>query len=99
MVPAQCRTDINLVSSKPHYGLARFVTPWSQDVSWTLLGRPGDNVSSLTARLQTAKPVNVTTELPRLDLYLDPACQYTVKMYPSIVSMMGQMVRLVLLIG
>jgi len=91
--PAQCRTDINL--KKVHYGLARFITPWSRDVSWSLLGRPGDNVSSnsVTARLQTPKPINTTTDLPRVDLFLDPSCQYTVKIYPSIVSMMGQMVR------
>ena len=91
-LPVMCRTDA--LMSTPHYGLASFVTPWSHDVTFSLLGRPGDNISSnsVTARMQTTKPVNFT-ELPRVDLYLDPACQYTIKIYPSIMSMMGQMVR------
>ena len=90
--PTQCRTDTALSST--HYGLASFVTPWSRDVSHALLGRPGDNTSanSVIARLQTSKPVN-TTDLPRVDLLLDPACVYTVKIQPSLVSMMGQVVR------
>jgi len=92
--PIQCRTDMNI--AKPHYGLARFITPWSSDVSYTLLagmGQPSNlSSNSITARLQTTKPIN-NTDVPRIDLFLDPSCQYNVKIYPSIVSMMGQMVR------
>ena len=90
--PTQCRTEAGL--SPAHYGLASFVTPWSRDIGHALLGRPGEKnfTNSVVARLQTAQPVN-STDLPRVDLLLDPACVYTVKIQPSIVSMMGQVVR------
>ena len=81
-------------SPPPQYGLARLVTPWSRDLSHVLLARPGDNSSTniITARLQTSRAPN-DTRLPSVELFLDPACQYTVKIQPSIPSMMGQMVR------
>ena len=90
--PTQCRTEAGLSSA--HYGLASFVTPWSKDISHALLGRTGEKnfTNSVVARLQTSLPVN-STDLPRVDLLLDPACVYTVKIQPSIVSMMGQVVR------
>ena len=87
VLPVKC-------SPAPHYGLARLVTPWSSDVTHVLLARPGDNSSTntVTARLQSSRPVN-DSRLPAVQLFLDPACQYTVKIQPSIPSMMGQMVR------
>ena len=91
--PTQCRTDTDLSSA--HYGLARFVTPWSPDAVHALLGRPGEAelTNSVVARLQTSRPANSSAEPPRVELLLDPACQYAVRVQPSIVAMMGQMVR------
>ena len=88
-LPVQCSP-----SSSPHYGLARLVTPWSSDVEHSLLARQGDNTSTntITARIQASRPTNVTS-LPAVELFLDPACRYTVKIQPSMPSIMGQMVR------
>jgi len=78
---------------KPHFGLARFITPWANDATHVLLGKGEPN--SITAKLQTPRPTgsNDTLETPQIHFYLDPACTYAIKVYPSIPQMMGQMIR------
>jgi len=87
--PTQCAAPTNA-----HYGLARLVTPWSGEVVYTLLGRQGDNTTtnSLLARMMTARPPN-NTELQFVELWLDPACRYSITVQPSLPAIMGQMVR------
>ena len=94
-LPVQCSPPSSSSSpAQPQYGLARLVTPWSSDRDHSLLARQGDNSSTntITARLQASRPTNVTS-VPSVELFLDPACRYTVKIQPSIPSMMGQMAR------
>eukprot|EP00090_Calanus_glacialis_P013911 TRINITY_DN2253_c0_g1_i7.p1 TRINITY_DN2253_c0_g1~~TRINITY_DN2253_c0_g1_i7.p1 ORF type:complete len:1052 (-),score=349.76 TRINITY_DN2253_c0_g1_i7:167-3322(-) len=90
--PSQCSAQ---AEEKPHYGLARFITPWANDATQSLLGQGANFTNSITAKLQTSRPPgsNDTTETPQIHFYLDPACTYTIKVFPSIPQMMGQMIR------
>jgi glycosylphosphatidylinositol deacylase len=75
--------------------MARFITPWANDATQVLLGQGQNFTNSITAKLQTPRPVgsNDSVETPQVHFYLDPACTYTIKVSPSIPKMMGQMVR------
>jgi len=90
--PSQCspKTD-----EKPHFSLARFITPWANDATQTLIGQGQNFTNSITAKLQTPRPSgsNDSVETPQVHFYFDPACTYTIKVYPSIPQMMGQMIR------
>eukprot|EP00092_Neocalanus_flemingeri_P010254 GFUD01011050.1.p1 GENE.GFUD01011050.1~~GFUD01011050.1.p1 ORF type:complete len:1057 (+),score=343.38 GFUD01011050.1:48-3218(+) len=90
--PRQCMSENE---EKPNFGLAMFITPWANDATQTLLGQGGNFTNSITAKLQSSRPPgsNDTTETPQVHFYLDPACTYTIKIYPSIPQMMGQMIR------
>merc|ERR1719500_2036535 len=93
-LPVQCSTPGE--GEKPHFGLAKFFTPWAMDSTQTLLGQGGNFTNSITAKLQTARPEgsNDTTATPQIHLFLDPACTYRVTVRAAFPEMMGQLVRL-----
>ena len=91
-MPIQCSMPGE--GEKPHFGLARFFTPWAMDSTQTLLGQGGNFTNSITAKLQTARPEgsNDTTATPQIHLFLDPACTYRVTVRAAFPEKMGQLV-------
>jgi len=87
--PLQCKHE---QPDQVHYGLARFITPWANDTTQTLLGAGPNFTNSVTAKLMTAKPEGMDT-LPQIELFLDPACTYKVTIQASLPQIMSQMVR------
>ena len=92
-MPLQCSPPGE--GEKPHFGLARFFTPWAMDTTQTLLGQGGNFTNSITAKLQTARPEgsNDTVATPQIHLFLDPACTYRVTVRAAFPEMMGQLVK------
>eukprot|EP00094_Tigriopus_californicus_P008865 TCALIF_08546-PA protein Name:"Similar to PGAP1 GPI inositol-deacylase (Homo sapiens)" AED:0.00 eAED:0.00 QI:577/1/0.66/1/0.5/0.33/3/0/965 len=76
-----------------HFGLMRLVTPWAYDATQTLIAH--NETSRLTAKLQVTKPSDLGTDPinPRLDILLNPNCQYSIEIQSAVHKMWGQMVR------
>jgi len=76
-----------------YYGIMRFVTPWAEDTTQSLIGP--NMTSKLTARLQTPRPNGEKQYVqdPEMHLYLSPKCQYRIEVQSNLPGMWGQIVR------
>lgn len=80
-------------TDETHFGLMRFVTPWANDATQKLIAH--NETSRLTAKLQITKPSNFDGEAinPRVDILLNPDCQYSIEIQSAVHKMWGQMIR------
>lgn len=82
---------LDACEDEEHFGLMRFVTPWANDATQTLIQPSG--ATKLTARLQSMKPKEGYYRNPEMQLYLNPTCRYRISIQSNIPRMWGQMVR------
>eukprot|EP00095_Tigriopus_kingsejongensis_P011682 maker-scaffold59_size442576-snap-gene-3.32 protein:Tk11682 transcript:maker-scaffold59_size442576-snap-gene-3.32-mRNA-1 annotation:"gpi inositol-deacylase" len=85
---------LGLCSDQMHFGMMRFVTPWAQDVTQSLIAH--NDTAQLTARLQMPKSPALIADNPgnpRLDILLNPNCRYSIEIQSAVHKMWGQIVR------
>jgi len=92
--PLQCdNEDVDLNSTKLHYGLLKMTNSWANDDTYKLIGQNMSN--SIPARITRAKTsaLSPNDTKSEVHVYLNPVCRYAISIRPNLAEIFGQVVR------